>query len=65
MLVNPELQPSVCSNWDVLKLVNTSILKETCKFLHRLVGKNEILPRFQFGDCYNILIISSTAGSED
>ena len=24
VLASPELQPSVCSNWDVLKLVHTS-----------------------------------------
>ena len=26
VLASPELQPSVCSNWDVLKLVHTSII---------------------------------------
>ena len=44
VLASPELQPSVCSNWDVLKLVHTSSLLDMDS-ISKLAHFNTV-PRF-------------------
>ena len=51
VLASPELQPSVCSNWDVLKLVHTStIIPSVQKGLDQITKIKTILETFFSND---------------